>query len=343
MKIPIKFYPFKLLATAIFFIVFHVHVSAQSIIDCKKLLNQEINPEVPQQIIDNIKRTECFGLDSVDLKVFANGPVLGSLLVKKVSKNKDGKVTYQDLLSEINQIKSDTSYLTVRNRIVAMNTLEATKATPSTWERSKKLLKVIGTSENETEKLYEFMLKNQAQNWNYRQLVVIYEQKEKAAKTRQDKNIVPSNTNDIKNLKSLYSKYCDTGRLIKFGENLVAFKDYLYGLECAKKMHMASLIFFNAYHSINSRRLESLITYNPQINSYLKENFIIINLIVDDKTAMPNSSKTVGETNSNLETEKFKADYQPFVVIIDEHNNIKRSMSSSYDSNTFLNFLIKQD
>ena len=104
----------------------------------------------------------------------------------------------------------------------------------------------------------------------------------------------------------------------------MAFDDYLYGLACAKKMHKSSLIFFNAHYSVNSRRLESLMTYNPQINSYLKEHYIIINLMVDDRTLPLNSLKTIGEINGDLERKNFKVNYQPFLVIIDEHNNIKR-------------------
>ncbi len=55
-----------------------------------------------------------------------------------------------------------------------MNKLEATNASPDTWESSKVLLKIIGTSDNEIELLHDFLSQNQDKNWNYRQLVTIY-------------------------------------------------------------------------------------------------------------------------------------------------------------------------
>ncbi len=83
------------------------------------------------------------------------------------------------MISEINKDKEDAGYVDLRNNVIAMNKLEATKASPETWESSKALLKTIGTSEDEIEQLHDFMLQNQDKNWNYRQLVIIYEQKKK--------------------------------------------------------------------------------------------------------------------------------------------------------------------
>ena len=335
-----RHYIFRLITTAYFAIVFCLNVSAQASADCDKLLRKEITADPLHVLISNIMQANCFGLDSIDRKVFSNGPVLGTILVKLISTN-NGKVTYAELLTQINKVKRDTGYLSLRKVIIAQDALESVIASPKTWESNKGFLMMTGMGKDEVENLYQFMLQNQDKNWNYRQLVINY--KEKAAETSRDRRSDTSNINDLKTLKTLYSKYCDTGRLTKIGENLVAFNDYLYGLECAKKMHKSSLIFFNARYSVNSRRLESLITYDPQINSYLKKNYVIIKLMVDDNTLLPNSQKTIGEINGDLERKKFKVNYQPFIVIIDEHNNIKGRTGSTSDSNTFLNFLRKQD
>jgi len=323
-------------------ICFCLKVSAQSPMDCDKLLKREITADSVQFMINNIMRADCFGLDSIDLKVFGNGPVLGSILVKLISNN-NAKVTYADLLTQINNAKKDTGYLSIRKVIIAQNMLEATIASASTWEKSKDMLAQIGTTAIEIENLHQFMLQNQDKNWNYRQLVVIYNEREKNSKTSTNEKADTSDINAVKNLRSVYSKYCDTSKLIKFGENQIAFSDYLCGLECGKKMHKACLIFFNAHYSVNSRGLESLMVYNPQINSYLRENYIVVSLMVDDRAMLPNSTKTIGEVNSDLETEKFKANYQPFIVIIDQNGNIKRSMGSTDDSTILLHFLTKQD
>jgi len=162
----------------VFIVVFCLNTSAQSSVDCERLLKREISPDSLHFLMDNVMRANCFGLDSIDLKVFDNGPVLGAILVKLISNN-NGKVTYGDLLNHINKAKRDTGYLSMRKVIIAQNTLESTIASAKTWENSKVLLAVIGTKPEDIDSLHQFMLQNQDKNWNYRQLVVIYEQKEK--------------------------------------------------------------------------------------------------------------------------------------------------------------------
>ncbi|MGZ3814684.1 MAG: hypothetical protein ACXVB0_09025 [Mucilaginibacter sp.] len=166
----------KLLVFSICILIYAPKVSAQQSNDCDKLLKKDLDTENPEQILKNIRRTECFGLDSIDLKVFGNGPVLGSLMVKYATDHHD-KVTYGDLLSEINKERRDNSYAAMRNEIIAMSTLEATKASQDTWENSRKLLKILQISDTNIDKLHRFMLDNPNKGWNYRQLIVIYEQK----------------------------------------------------------------------------------------------------------------------------------------------------------------------
>jgi hypothetical protein len=181
MKNPARQCLYRSIAIAGLIICFCFHASAQATMDCGQLLKQEIKADSIHVMIGNLLRANCFGLDSIDVKVFGNGPVLGTLLIKMITDN-NGKLTYTDLLNQINKSKSDTGYMSIRKGVIAMNTLEATKASPETWESSKKLLKTIGTSDVEIEKLHQFMLENLDKGWNYRQLVVFSAQKENAKK-----------------------------------------------------------------------------------------------------------------------------------------------------------------
>jgi hypothetical protein len=309
-------------------------------VDCDKLLKQDIEAEDPQQMVNNLTHSGCFGLDSIDIQLFTHGSILGALI--EHMPKPEYKMSYADLLTEINKAKKDTNYFPIRNKLIAMNQLFITKASPDTWEVSKKLLKTIYTSDGQIEEIHEFMLKNRDKNFSYRELLVFSQQNKKSVTGRQNELTDASNKSAVKIIKDQYSKYCDTGKLVVFAGNQVAFSNYSFGLECAKKMHKTALIFFNGRHSVNSRRLELMIKDNSQIGDYLRENYVIIDLLVDDKTTLPNSSKTVGEVNNNLEIEKFKVNYQPFFVIIDEHNNIKRTMGSTTDASIFLSFLKEQ-
>ena len=169
----------KTLAVAFFIACFGLNARAQAMVDCNELLKRDISTEDPQQVLRTITHVKCFGLDSIDLKVFGKGPILGTLMMKGFQQNKDGKFTYGDLLIQINRERNDAGYAHIRKGIIAMNKLENMKATPATWDTGKNLLKEIDTSDEEIEKLHDFMLRNEDKRWNYRELVVYWGMQEK--------------------------------------------------------------------------------------------------------------------------------------------------------------------
>lgn len=157
---------------------FCVNASAQSSVDCTKLLIRVIASDSAQAIVNNVKKhAECFGLDSIDVKIWAEPPILGSILFKRASAGQ-AKITYADLLTDFNNFKSDTSYSSMRNLIIAQTTLEATKISVASWNSSVKLLKVIGMPDGEMENFHQFLLEKKDKNWNYRQLVTAYRMKQ---------------------------------------------------------------------------------------------------------------------------------------------------------------------
>ncbi|MCR8561457.1 hypothetical protein KXD93_27635 [Mucilaginibacter sp. BJC16-A38] len=177
MKKPGKLYLFKLIVIAGLATTVCVNVSAQVKVNCAKLLKQHIAIDTPQKVANEIiKYPACFGFDNIDLKIFGDGPTLAPLLAKHSAGS--GKVTYADLLADINTFKRDTAYTSIHNQVSAQTTLEATKISPETWESSVKLLKIIGMPDSEMENFHKFMLEKNGKNWNYRQLVVAYRMKQ---------------------------------------------------------------------------------------------------------------------------------------------------------------------
>jgi hypothetical protein len=173
-----------LLASAItsVFCCFSTDALAQKIFDCSKLLKQNIVPEKPQDIVDNVKdHADCFELDSVDLRLFALGPVLGMLMVDRASKAK-GKIeiTYGDLLTDINKAKKDTGYASMRNLVTAQMTLEKRRFSPDNWDNSLKYLQVVGVPNDDVEAFHKYVLEKQEHHWTYRQLIVGYRMKKDA-------------------------------------------------------------------------------------------------------------------------------------------------------------------
>jgi hypothetical protein len=169
----------KITALAIGLIFCCAKLAAQTTVDCNELLKRAISTDDPQQALRTITHVKCFGMDSIDLKIFGNGPILGSLMMSGIQQSKNDKLTYGDLLIQINRMKNDAGYPKMRRGIIVMNTLERTKATPATWATGRKLLKEIETSDEEVDKLHNFMLRNPGKKWNYHELVVYWNAQEK--------------------------------------------------------------------------------------------------------------------------------------------------------------------
>ena len=181
-----KVFQYPLIVIAVFLSCFCINASAQSSVDCTKLLKKEIIPDSVRNLENDIAdHADCFGLDSIDIKIFADRTTLGTLLVKNAPTSAS-KVTYADLLADINKAKKDTGfYNPLRNLVIAQTTLEATKISVASWDSSVKLLKVIGMPDSEMESFHQFMLEKKDKNWNYRQLVVAYQMKQtNAPKTK---------------------------------------------------------------------------------------------------------------------------------------------------------------
>jgi len=105
------------------------------------------------------------------------------------------------------------------------------------------------------------------------------------------------------------------------------FFDYAEGLTYARKMHKPALIDFTGHACVNCRKMEANVWADPSIAKVINEDFVLIQLYVDDKTALPRAEqrltpdgtkiKTIGNQWSYLQISKFRANAQPFYVLLD--------------------------
>ncbi|MCM1005854.1 MAG: thioredoxin family protein [Prevotella sp.] len=114
------------------------------------------------------------------------------------------------------------------------------------------------------------------------------------------------------------------------------------------------LLDFSGYGCTNCRELEGAVWTNNDVRDLIKDKFVLVSLMVDDKAKLPepiektNSKgelvilETVGELWGYLESEKFGIAAQPYHVIID-HDGTPLSGSMDYqngkDVDVYLNFL----
>ncbi len=107
-----------------------------------------------------------------------------------------------------------------------------------------------------------------------------------------------------------------------------AFSDYDEGMKYAEENNRPVLIDFSGYGCVNCRKMEGAVFDTEEVSGLIKENFVLITLMVDDKrplaepmTVTENGKtivlETVGEKWSYLQRTKFNASTQPFYVQLD--------------------------
>ncbi len=110
------------------------------------------------------------------------------------------------------------------------------------------------------------------------------------------------------------------------------FSNYDEGMKYAAESSRPVLMDFSGYGCVNCRKMEGAVFDAPEIKEAIRDNFVLIELMVDDKKALPqpetveeNGKKvkltTYGEKWSYLQRSKFAANSQPYYVILDNGGN----------------------
>lgn len=112
------------------------------------------------------------------------------------------------------------------------------------------------------------------------------------------------------------------------GGQFEEFDDYDAGMEYALQTNRPVLIDFSGYGCVNCRKMEGAVFDTPEVERIIKENFVMIKLMVDDKASLEEPIKvtengrttvleSVGDKWSYLQRMKFSANSQPYYVILD--------------------------
>ena len=130
-----------------------------------------------------------------------------------------------------------------------------------------------------------------------------------------------------------------------------AFDDYEAGMAYAKKVGKPVMIDFSGYGCVNCRKMEASVWTDPKVKQMLEQDYVLITLIVDDKTNLPApieiqengkvcKLKTVGDKWSYLQRSKFGANAQPFYILLDgEGMPLAPSYAFDEDVSKYIQFL----
>ncbi len=129
------------------------------------------------------------------------------------------------------------------------------------------------------------------------------------------------------------------------------FRDYDEGLAFARKVGKPLVLDFTGFGCVNCRKMEAAVWTDPTVAKMLTHDFVLVSLYVDDKTPLASTItvkengvertlKTLGDKWSYFQRSRFKANTQPFYVIIDtEGNQIGPHRSYDEDVSAYINWL----
>jgi thiol:disulfide interchange protein len=112
--------------------------------------------------------------------------------------------------------------------------------------------------------------------------------------------------------------------------------DYAKALELSKSKHKPILIDFTGWACVNCRKMEEQVWTNPEISNFIKNNFILVSLYVDDrkkldanesftyktKTGSDKDIITVGDKWATFQSENFGQVTQPLYVILNSDEQL---------------------
>lgn len=129
------------------------------------------------------------------------------------------------------------------------------------------------------------------------------------------------------------------------------FDDYEAGMAYAKKVNKPVIIDFSGFGCVNCRKMEASVWTDPKVKQILENDYVLITLIVDDKTKLPQpitieehgktrKLKTIGDKWSYLQRSKFGANAQPFYVLLNEEGEpLGPSYAFNEDVPQYIQFL----
>lgn len=130
------------------------------------------------------------------------------------------------------------------------------------------------------------------------------------------------------------------------GGEFEEFDDYDKGMAYAAEHGRPVLVDFSGHGCVNCRKMEGAVFDTDRVSSIIKENYVLIKLMVDDKQQLANpveveengkkiKLETVGEKWSYLQRHKFAANSQPYYIVLD---NAGKAMTEPtyYDENVDL-------
>lgn len=131
--------------------------------------------------------------------------------------------------------------------------------------------------------------------------------------------------------------------------------DFDKALQLAKKENKPLLIDFTGWACVNCRKMEENVWTKPDVSEYIKKNFILVSLYVDDKEKLPIEQRftyttkdgnkkeitTIGDKWATFQAENFNQVTQPLYVILNTQQQLMNNpVGYTPDANEYKIWLV---
>ncbi len=129
--------------------------------------------------------------------------------------------------------------------------------------------------------------------------------------------------------------------------NLDCFKDLKEGIAHAQKVNKPIMLDFTGYGCVNCRKMEEHVWPLKKIDDYLRNDYVLISLYVDDKKQLPSDQQVhvsringgtrkledYGDKWANFQTQFFQNNSQPYYVLLSSDGKTILNEPTAYTPN----------
>ncbi len=146
-------------------------------ISCDALLSSRLNflldgsfksEEVPAREIAKLK--SC-GIDDFDVQFFGTMNAVTGMLTKMTKEKKVEKLTYKDLLNEMEKVKKTDFYLKMRDINNLTTTLSKRVGSFKNWPEDQKIFEALGSSTNIKNKVLNYLREHPDNTKTYKEIL----------------------------------------------------------------------------------------------------------------------------------------------------------------------------
>lgn len=284
-----------------------------TLIDCEKKLDKipyfagHIISSITDEyfVNDLIILRECGGLDSIDAELLT-AQMIGVLMISQAQDNKE--TTYRSVLNSLIDFKKTESYKIIKEAKL----LEKKIVNLSEWEMDRKVLTNTGMPKEEIDRFEKFVILHSTEKLTFKQAFTAYN----ASQPKIDKP---------KTEKLVFVELVDMDNVLKI----------------SKENRKPILIFFTCYACVSAIKMENYVLIDEQVKSIITKNYVYFSAHVDDSKLDGNTSASIGNKYSKIQSDVFQSNTQPTFVLLKDDGTVIAKTGYTGKVEEFIDFLNK--